>query len=119
MVYYSVSRKHVCAVCKYSDCVIKKTPDMFASTPFPFCRGDTILQAALSLQAGAIHPGYGFLSENADFSDSCAANGIAFVGPPGSAIRSMGSKSEAKKIMTAAGVPVVPGYHGDEQSDER
>lgn len=67
----------------------------------------------------AIHPGYGFLSENADFSDSCEASGIAFVGPPGSAIRSMGSKSAAKEIMTAAGVPVVPGYHGEEQSDER
>ena len=66
--------------------------------------------------AQAVHPGYGFLSENADFAEACAANGIAFIGPPASAIRAMGSKSEAKKLMGAAKVPLTPGYHGDDQT---
>ena len=70
-------------------------------------------------RADAIHPGYGFLSENADFAEACAARGIAFVGPPAGAIRAMGSKSEAKRLMEAAGVPLVPGYHGADQSPER
>src|SRR5262249_7143627 len=66
--------------------------------------------------AQAIHPGYGFLSENAGFAEACAKAGIVFIGPPPAAIRAMGSKSEAKKIMEKAKVPLVPGYHGDDQS---
>ena len=76
---------------------------------------DKILDAAKRTGAQAVHPGYGFLSENADFSEACAANGITFIGPPASAIRAMGSKSEAKKLMGAANVPLTPGYHGDDQ----
>ena len=63
----------------------------------------------------AIHPGYGFLSENAEFAELCAQNGIQFIGPPASAITSMGSKSESKNIMIAARVPVIPGYQGEDQ----
>ena len=77
---------------------------------------DKILDAAKRTGAQAVHPGYGFLSENADFSEACAANGITFIGPPASAIRAMGSKSEAKKLMGRANVPLTPGYHGDEQA---
>ncbi len=79
---------------------------------------DRIIDAARRTGAEAIHPGYGFLSENAAFADACAAAGIVFIGPPAAAIRAMGSKSEAKKIMEKAGVPLVPGYHGDDQSPE-
>ena len=80
--------------------------------------GDRIIAAALHTGAQAIHPGYGFLSENAGFAQACADAGLVFIGPPPSAIRAMGSKSEAKKIMEKAGVPLVPGYHGDDQSPE-
>jgi len=66
-----------------------------------------------------VHPGYGFLSENEAFSRNCAAEGIVFVGPPERAIRDMGSKSASKAIMTTAGVPVTPGYWGEDQSPER
>ncbi len=79
---------------------------------------DRIVEAARRTGAQAIHPGYGFLSENAGFAEACAAAGIVFIGPPPAAIRAMGSKSEAKKIMEKAGVPLVPGYHGDDQSPE-
>ncbi len=77
---------------------------------------DKILDAARRTGAQAVHPGYGFLSENAAFAESCGKAGIVFIGPPPSAIRAMGSKSEAKKIMEKARVPLVPGYHGDDQS---
>ena len=63
----------------------------------------------------AIHPGYGFLSENDDFAEACADAGIVFIGPPAAAIRAMGSKSAAKALMEKAGVPLTPGYHGDDQ----
>jgi 3-methylcrotonyl-CoA carboxylase alpha subunit len=76
---------------------------------------DKIVEACQRTGAQAVHPGYGFLSENADFADALAASGIAFIGPPASAIRAMGSKSEAKKLMGAAHVPLTPGYHGDDQ----
>jgi 3-methylcrotonyl-CoA carboxylase alpha subunit len=71
-----------------------------------------IIEAAQATGAQAIHPGYGFLSENEDFALACAAAGIAFIGPPAAAIRAMGSKSAAKALMEKAGVPLVPGYHG-------
>jgi 3-methylcrotonyl-CoA carboxylase alpha subunit len=76
---------------------------------------DKIIAAAKATGAQAIHPGYGFLSENEDFCEACEREGIVFIGPPVSAIRAMGSKSEAKKLMEAAGVPLTPGYHGDNQ----
>ena len=77
---------------------------------------DRILDAVRRTGAQAIHPGYGFLSENAGFAEACGKTGIVFIGPPPSAIRAMGSKSEAKKIMEKARVPLVPGYHGDDQT---
>jgi 3-methylcrotonyl-CoA carboxylase alpha subunit len=76
---------------------------------------DNILDAARRSGAQAIHPGYGFLSENADFAEACATAGITFIGPPPAAIRAMGSKSAAKSLMERSGVPLVPGYHGDAQ----
>jgi 3-methylcrotonyl-CoA carboxylase alpha subunit len=75
-----------------------------------------ILKAAQVSGADAVHPGYGFLSENAAFAEACAKAGLIFIGPPPSAIRAMGSKSEAKALMEKAGVPLVPGYHGTDQS---
>ena len=77
--------------------------------------GDRILEAALTTGAQAVHPGYGFLSENAGFARACADKGVVFIGPPTAAIEAMGSKSAAKRIMEEAGVPLVPGYHGDDQ----
>jgi 3-methylcrotonyl-CoA carboxylase alpha subunit len=77
---------------------------------------DTILKAAKDTGAEAIHPGYGFLSENPAFADACQKAGLIFVGPPASAIRAMGLKDAAKALMIKAGVPVVPGYFGDDQS---
>lgn len=76
---------------------------------------ERIIDAAKSTGAQAIHPGYGFLSENEAFAEACAANGIVFIGPPVAAIRAMGLKSESKKLMEQAGVPLTPGYHGDNQ----
>ncbi len=81
-----------------------------------YLRADRILDAARAAGAEAIHPGYGFLSENAGFAAACAAAGIVFIGPPPDAIRAMGSKSAAKALMERAGVPLVPGYHGESQS---
>ncbi len=78
--------------------------------------GDKILAIAKKSKADAVHPGYGFLSENAEFAQQCAAANIIFVGPPASAITAMGSKSNAKQIMQTAKVPLVPGYHGKDQS---
>ncbi|QTL05328.1 acetyl/propionyl/methylcrotonyl-CoA carboxylase subunit alpha [Aquabacter sp. L1I39] len=80
-----------------------------------YLRIDAILEAAKASGADAIHPGYGFLSENATFAKACAEAGIVFVGPPASAIEAMGSKSAAKALMEKAGVPLVPGYHGADQ----
>jgi hypothetical protein len=77
---------------------------------------DAILKAAKDTGAEAIHPGYGFLSENPGFADACQKAGLIFVGPPASAIRAMGLKDAAKALMIKAGVPVVPGYFGDDQS---
>ncbi|KEF32835.1 Methylcrotonyl-CoA carboxylase biotin-containing subunit [Marinobacter nitratireducens] len=83
-----------------------------------YLRSEKIIQIAKESGAQAVHPGYGFLSENTDFAEACEANNIAFIGPPSSAIAAMGSKSAAKAIMEKAGVPLVPGYHGDDQSPE-
>ncbi len=80
---------------------------------------DHILNAAFESGAKAIHPGYGFLAENASFAADCEAAGITFIGPPVASIEAMGSKSAAKQIMCAAGVPLVPGYHEEDQSGER
>lgn len=76
---------------------------------------DVILRAAIASGAEAIHPGYGFLSENEDFAQRCEHSGVTFIGPPAAAIAAMGSKSAAKTLMQKAGVPLVPGYHGDNQ----
>ena len=78
-----------------------------------YLRGDAIVQAALDTGAEAIHPGYGFLSENPEFVEQIEAAGLCFIGPSASAIRSMGLKDAAKQLMENAGVPVVPGYHGE------
>jgi 3-methylcrotonyl-CoA carboxylase alpha subunit len=78
--------------------------------------GERILEVAKRTGAEAIHPGYGFLSENEAFAQACEEAGIVFIGPPASAIRAMGSKSAAKALMETAGVPLTPGYHGDDQS---
>ena len=83
-----------------------------------YLRADAILAAAKASGAQAVHPGYGFLSENDAFAEACAAAGIAFIGPPASAIRAMGSKSAAKSLMEKAQVPLVPGYHGARQEPE-
>ncbi|MFK8084168.1 MAG: biotin carboxylase N-terminal domain-containing protein [Granulosicoccus sp.] len=80
-----------------------------------YLKGDVIIEAALRSGAQAIHPGYGFLSENADFVDAVIAAGLIFVGPSSNAIRAMGLKDAAKTLMHDAGVPVVPGYHGGQQ----
>ncbi|MDN5842013.1 MAG: 3-methylcrotonyl-CoA carboxylase, partial [Alcaligenaceae bacterium] len=83
-----------------------------------YLRADAIIEAARRSGAQAIHPGYGFLSENEAFAQACAQAGIVFVGPPAQAIAAMGSKSAAKTLMGAAGVPLVPGYHGERQEPD-
>ena len=80
-----------------------------------YLRIERIIEAARATGAQAIHPGYGFLSENEDFAHACETAGIAFIGPPVEAIAAMGSKAAAKALMHAAAVPLVPGYHGDDQ----
>jgi 3-methylcrotonyl-CoA carboxylase alpha subunit len=80
--------------------------------------GDKIIAVALAAGAQAVHPGYGFLSENAAFAEACAQAGLVFIGPPASAMRAMGSKSAAKSLMEKAKVPLVPGYHGDKQDPD-
>ena len=83
-----------------------------------YLRADKIIEAAKRSGAASIHPGYGFLSENAAFADACAENGVVFIGPPPAAIRAMGLKDAAKSLVQQAGVPVVPGYHGARQEPE-
>ncbi|MFT6773778.1 MAG: 3-methylcrotonyl-CoA carboxylase alpha subunit, partial [Paracoccaceae bacterium] len=80
-----------------------------------YLRSDRIIAAALATGAQAIHPGYGFLSENPEFVEAVEAAGLTFIGPSASAIRAMGLKDAAKALMHDAGVPVVPGYHGANQ----
>ena len=103
-----VNAKHV-AVC---DEAVLIGP---AAAKDSYLRGDKIIAVALEMGAQAIHPGYGFLSENSEFADACAQHGLVFIGPPASAIRAMGSKSAAKTLMDQANVPLVPGYHGERQ----
>src|SRR5215208_2581068 len=86
-----------------------------APAPQSYLDGAKIIAAAQAAGAGAIHPGYGFLSENAAFARACAEAGLVFVGPPPSAIKAMGLKAESKQLMEKAGVPLVPGYHGASQ----
>ena len=83
-----------------------------------YLRWENILAAAKATGAEAIHPGYGFLSENAAFALACEAAGLVFIGPPAAAMQAMGLKAESKRLMEKAGVPLVPGYHGSEQSPE-
>ncbi|HWH84707.1 MAG TPA: biotin carboxylase N-terminal domain-containing protein, partial [Burkholderiaceae bacterium] len=77
-----------------------------------YLRADRILEAAKATGAQAVHPGYGFLSENEAFAQACADAGVVFIGPPPAAIQAMGLKAESKQLMEKAGVPLVPGYHG-------
>ena len=99
---------------------VKQADEAICIGPAPskdsYLRGDYILEQAKALNVDAIHPGYGFLSENAQFAKACAQHGIIFIGPTIEAIEAMGSKSAAKQIMQHAGVPLVPGYHGDDQN---
>ncbi len=83
-----------------------------------YLNADAIIAAGRQAGADAVHPGYGFLSENAEFAEACADAGLTFIGPPASAMRAMGAKHAAKALMESAGVPVVPGYHGDDQTEE-
>jgi 3-methylcrotonyl-CoA carboxylase alpha subunit len=83
-----------------------------------YLRADRIIEAAKATGAQAIHPGYGFLSENEEFAQACADAGLVFIGPPPSAIKAMGLKAESKRLMDKAGVPLVPGYHGAGQDSK-
>ena len=88
-----------------------------ASAKESYLNSARIIAAAQQTKADAIHPGYGFLSENAEFAEACAAAGITFIGPSPQAMRQMGLKSAGREIAAAAGVPTVPGYNGEEQSN--
>ncbi|KAG5587204.1 hypothetical protein H5410_047638 [Solanum commersonii] len=98
---------------------VKSADEAFRIGPPParlsYLNSSAIIEVANKSGAQAIHPGYGFLSESADFAQLCEDENLLFIGPPASAIRDMGDKSASKRIMGAAGVPLVPGYHGDEQ----
>ena len=83
-----------------------------------YLRWERIIEAAKATGAQAIHPGYGFLSENEAFAQACLDNGLVFIGPPASAIKAMGLKAESKRLMEKAGVPLVPGYHGSDQAPD-
>ena len=80
---------------------------------------EAIIDAARASGAQAVHPGYGFLSENSNFAEACEQAGLVFIGPPAAAMRAMGAKAAAKSLMVRAGVPVVPGYHGEDQAADR
>lgn len=97
---------------KFADEAVRIGPP---SAKLSYLKSNSILEAAKITGAQAIHPGYGFLSENAEFAQLCENEGVSFIGPPPSAIRDMGDKSASKTIMGEAGVPLVPGYHGIDQ----
>ncbi len=82
-----------------------------------YLRVEAVLDAARSTGAEALHPGYGFLSENAAFADACIEAGLVWVGPPAAAMRALGDKAHAKALAASAGVPILPGYHGEDASD--
>ena len=120
-------RMGVCTVAVYSDAdaqarhvrACDEAVHVGGSAPRDsYLQWQRIIEAAQATGAQAIHPGYGFLSENEDFAHACAAAAIVFIGPPASAIAAMGSKSAAKTLMEAAGVPLVPGYHGRDNSPD-
>ncbi|XP_029648332.1 methylcrotonoyl-CoA carboxylase subunit alpha, mitochondrial [Octopus sinensis] len=90
-----------------------------AASQLSYLQHEKILNIAKLSGAKAIHPGYGFLSENAEFAEQCESEGVTFIGPPASAIRDMGIKSTSKNIMSNAGVPIIEGYHGEEQSNSK
>lgn len=98
---------------------VERADEAYRIGPAPavesYLDANAIVAAAQATGAQAVHPGYGFLSENADFAEACAEAGLVFIGPPPTAIRAMGSKSEAKALMAQAAVPLVPGYHGEDQ----
>lgn len=98
-----------------ADCAVPIGPPEPSAS---YLNSDALLAAALRVGADAVHPGYGFLSENADFAAACTDRGLVFIGPSASAIRAMGDKREAKERMQRAGVPCIPGYTGDDQSDD-
>ncbi|XP_071689478.1 methylcrotonoyl-CoA carboxylase subunit alpha, mitochondrial [Rutidosis leptorrhynchoides] len=108
---YSDADRHSLHV-KSADEAVRIGP---APARLSYLNAGSIIEAAVRTGSQAIHPGYGFLSENADFAQLCETEGFTFVGPPASAIREMGDKSASKRIMGEAGVPLVPGYHGYEQ----
>src|SRR5208283_1457309 len=117
-------RMSIATVAVYSDADararhVEMADDAYPIGPPParesYLRSDAIIDAARRSGAEVIHPGYGFLAENAAFAEACTAAGIVFIGPPPAAIRAMGSKAAAKALMERAGVPLVPGYHGDAQ----
>eukprot|EP00250_Pteridium_aquilinum_P001928 c12137_g1_i1 orf=350-2623(-) len=109
---YSEADKHSMHVAMADEAICVGPPPAKSS----YLNAAAIVEASKRSRADAIHPGYGFLSENAQFAELCKREGITFIGPPINAIRAMGDKSESKTLMSAAGVPVVPGYHGEEQS---
>lgn len=89
-----------------------------AASSESYLKQSKIIEIATKSKANAIHPGYGFLSESYEFANLCLQNDIIFIGPPESAIRDMGIKSTSKHIMSAANVPIIPGYHGENQDPE-
>jgi 3-methylcrotonyl-CoA carboxylase alpha subunit len=99
-----------------ADAAVRLGPALAAES---YLRGDLIIEAARATGAEAIHPGYGFLSENPEFAEAVAVAGLAFIGPSAAAIQAMGLKDAAKRLMAEAGVPVVPGYQGEDQRPER
>ncbi|XP_034239215.1 methylcrotonoyl-CoA carboxylase subunit alpha, mitochondrial [Thrips palmi] len=124
----SAKRMGMRTVAVYSDADVKSMHVAMADEAFnigpaasqeSYLRADKILKLAAESGCQAIHPGYGFLSENAEFAELCEKTNVTFIGPPASAIRDMGIKSTSKAIMDAAGVPVIQGYHGEDQSIER
>lgn len=89
-----------------------------AASSESYLNQNKLIEIATKSKADAIHPGYGFLSENFEFANLCLQNNIVFIGPPESAIKDMGIKSTSKNIMSAANVPIIPGYHGENQDPQ-
>lgn len=123
-VFATAKQLNIATVAVYSDIDsgakhVKMADEAICLGPAPaaqsYLNGELIIKKAVELGVDAIHPGYGFLSENANFANLCEQHDIVFIGPPASAIEAMGSKSAAKTIMQNANVPLVPGYHGDNQ----